>query len=258
MKHIVTGILIVFIIHAHGQSYDKPPLSSEEIEKGIEDFNYLRAVLLEKGFKFEEKFSKGERWRVLIEGNDYRCQICIQFSNVTFHNEVFGKHIFLQIRKDLLPKYNQNFLSIIKANYPEKRAEPITIKRETVSGTMEEDSYRLIYFSHDKNIEIEFEEENLWAKYSIYKEIRNSREQTESEQYLESQIPQERFTKLYEFLKGKIVMPENQEEFKQILSEDSTKIEALLVFMSKQRVNGKPIRFPKTVEEFTEVFLNKP
>jgi len=54
----ISGLLIAvstILTSIYAQSYDKSPIAISDIEKGINDIDFMRAVLLEKGFKFDRR-----------------------------------------------------------------------------------------------------------------------------------------------------------------------------------------------------------
>jgi len=57
MKYKILFVLFILIssISNGQQYYDKDPIPIVEIEKGIYDFDYLRAVFVEFGLKLEKK-----------------------------------------------------------------------------------------------------------------------------------------------------------------------------------------------------------
>ncbi len=164
MKRLLILITLTTLgLKSYSQSYDRKPIAIQDIEKGITDFDYFRPILLENKFRLNEKENQSEYWRVPVDGQQYLCQVCIQVSSWRNDDKEFGRTIFIQIRKDLLPKYAQDFMDNVKSYYPEKKAEAIRTRTGT---SKEKDNYRLIYYRKGSKIEIEFDEDEdeTWTK----------------------------------------------------------------------------------------------
>jgi len=154
----------------YSQKYDQQPISILDIEKGIVNFEYFRPVLLENGFRFERKDRQSEYWKVLLDGDDLLCQVCIQFSLWTFEGKEMSRTMNFQIRKDLLPDYNKKFLEAIKRSFPNKDAKMMTSTIVTDSSTSKDDYY-LVYSRKTDNIVVTLEEDGIWVKYLFEKNL---------------------------------------------------------------------------------------
>lgn len=153
------------------QDYDKPPIGSEDFERGLNNMDYIRPILLEKGFSLAETDSQGEYWRVWVSKDAESkhvlstgrrvvgCQV--QLSSVKNGDTELGRVIFVQIRRDILPLYAQRMTDEVRKYYPEKKAEKIT----TREGNKKNDNYRLIYYRSASSIEVEFEEDESWTRF---------------------------------------------------------------------------------------------
>lgn len=167
---LIFFVILLTSLRSFSQNYDKAPIEITDIKKGINDVAYFRTVLLEKGFIFEKKQDEDEFWKVKVdEGSEldkkYNNQLAIQISNWKDSNM---KLIFLQIRRDLLPAYNEVFLTLVKASFPMKKALPIkSIIKQNGKETVQDD-YKLVYFNSSSKIEIEVEEKELWATYKFW------------------------------------------------------------------------------------------
>lgn len=177
--------LMLFLISSGicAQSYEKTPIPISDIEKGFKDIDSFRAVLLEKGFKFDKEDSTNtEFWGVLgDEYNEdfYRREgiksydriITIQISTWNSDNRV-EKWIVIQIRKESLPKYNEIFHALVTTSYPEKRAEKILVTDGFTKETKED--YQLVYFNKNSDIFVQYEENDYnFVYFFILKQPKN-------------------------------------------------------------------------------------
>lgn len=167
---LIFCVLLLTSFKSFSQNYHKTPLEIIDIKKGINDIAYFRTVLLEKGFTFEKKQDEDEFWNIKVdEGSEldkkYNNQLAIQISNWKYLNK---KLIFFQIRRDLLPTYNEVFLTFVKASFPMKKALPTKSIIEYNNKETVKDGYKLVYFNSNSKIEVEVEEEGLWATYKFW------------------------------------------------------------------------------------------
>jgi hypothetical protein len=163
------GISIIFTTILYSQDYDKTPISIEEIKKGIINVDYLRSILLEKGFKFERKDSVMESWRVPVNYGDENIkslfsQILLQTYTSKFKGIAFEKSIYIRIRKDLLPKYLEVFHTLVTTYFSEKKAIPITVSR---GNGPKKDDFQLVYYRQDSKIEVEYDEDYPYVMYNF-------------------------------------------------------------------------------------------
>jgi hypothetical protein len=157
------GVFLFISMAAYSQNYSKTPILMSDLKRGINDFEYLRAIFLEKGFQFERRDSDSEFWGVPADGDKHLSQIAVQVSTWKLDGRPNRKVIYLQIRKDLLPKYNEIFYSQLIFTFPDKKAEKvITIDNKT---SEEKEDYDLIYYSKDSDVTVEFKENQTWAEY---------------------------------------------------------------------------------------------
>ena len=167
--YLIFGIFLFLTIKVYPQKYDKSTIDINDLKKGITNLSYLRATLLEKGFIFNNKDSNSEFWNVPVDGGDpvfkdIFSQIAIQISTWKYKARPFSKQIIINIRKDLLPKYNEGFFNQVIEHFPKKRAEPIKSKH---GDEPEKDAYILIYYNPNSKITVEFSEDDTWAKYTF-------------------------------------------------------------------------------------------
>ncbi len=152
---------------SYAQESIKKPIAILDIEKGITDFDFFRAVLIENGLKYKEKNKESEFWEAPILKQPYFCEICIQISSWAFEGKEVSRTIYFQIRKDLLPEYNKQFLASIVISFPEKKACPVITTRNNGSTSSTSEDYQLIYYRKTDKLIVEFEQEDNWAKYKF-------------------------------------------------------------------------------------------
>lgn len=167
LRLLITGMTILYSTILYSQDYDKTPISISDLKKGIVNFEYLRPILLEKGFKFDREDSSGEFWRVPVDYGNYAqkslfAQLLLQASTFKLEGVPNEKVIYLRIRKDLLPKYLEIFHTLITTYFSEKKAIPISV---SVGNGPKKQDYELVYYSKDSKIEVEFEEDPPYAMY---------------------------------------------------------------------------------------------
>ncbi|MBL6447643.1 hypothetical protein JMN32_15095 [Fulvivirga sp. 29W222] len=170
-RGLLIFLLLLFSSNLFSQDYQKSLIDVNDIVKGISDFDYFKAILLEKGFKYKESNQHSEYWRVPVNyGNEATqnlfSQIAIQLSTwKDANNDPFEKSIYIQIRKDLLPDYSSQFHTIVTTYFSEKRANKLESTIHTVNGTETKEDYELIYYNKDSNITVEYEESDKWVKF---------------------------------------------------------------------------------------------
>lgn len=171
MKFSYFAFLFIFpFLKLYAQDYDKNPVSIGEIKKGITDLDFLRAVLLEKGMKFEKRDEYGEYWRVPIDRGTERdqklfSQIAVQISTFKIGQPLKERNLIFQIRKDLLPKYNELFGVFVLNSFPEKKAVKRIVYKNGSDIPTEE--YELYYYSNDSKIKVLIEERDSWISYTF-------------------------------------------------------------------------------------------
>lgn len=172
MKKIIYSILILnlFSHSLIAQSYNKSPISPKDFVDGVMDFNYFRAILLEKGFNFDEGDNNIQFWKVLIDDSQYLCQLCIQMSVWKHEGKVFKRQIFLQVRHDLLPEYTNELLKLVKDYFPQKNAIPITRTYPYRDNEPKQD-YELQYSNPTTDVYMIYEQKNdTWTSFQFSKD----------------------------------------------------------------------------------------
>lgn len=159
--------MLLYNIILYAQDYDKTPIPIPDIKNGIQKFEYLRPILLEKGFNFVRKDSISEFWRVPVDSDsEYQketfSQLLLQLYTVIFDLNSFERVIYLRIRKDLLPRYSDIFQALVTTSFPLKKAVPI---RRSIGGGPEKEDYQLTYVSNDSKIIVEYDEDPPYAMY---------------------------------------------------------------------------------------------
>jgi len=130
-KLVIIGCFIIVAICPNltfSQTNSWKPIKISELEKGLNDFDYLRAILLENGFKFSRHDSaKGnimetEYWEVpdIDKSNTYGIQF--HLIQVMFGIGINGNpEIYISIQKNKIPNYTSDFIESIKKTFPEKK-----------------------------------------------------------------------------------------------------------------------------------------
>lgn len=181
--------LIIFILTLYGnivncQEYTKIPIPIIDIEKGLNDFKYFRAVLLENGFQYKDKdtledASIREFWEIpsTVEYHN-NSPIYLQISIWKYDYKKKGNDIDLfkknlpnysiaiHIRKEYAPKYAEQFSLNLKKAFPIKEAIPII---RTINNGDPKENYSLIYTRQGSNIKVEYEESEYDFNFTFNK-----------------------------------------------------------------------------------------
>lgn len=190
MKIIAFSFLFIVcnFLRAHSQAYNQSPVSIIEIEKCLRDINFFRVTMLDNKFKYIGKIENGEEWQVSLE-NGENGYVDPSSSNAKMVLEMYGKtewvqspkivfmrsiqqlnnktqrSIFVQIRKDVLPKYKKDFEDIIKKMYPIKTVVPVIYS----FGTKEsKEDFKLQYSRTGSLVKVEMEDSPTDNWFLIY------------------------------------------------------------------------------------------
>lgn len=159
-------ILIFLSNLVFAQDYKKPAIKINEIEKGIFDFDYFRAVLLENDFVLLDTLAdsrSGEIWGIPIKyGNElerkFGRQIIIQLIN--YKTEVDHiKYVKFLIRRDLLPSYSNDLQSMIRLYFEKKSANKIDYSNKGIDSPM----YEINYSTFRNRINVSVENDGSWT-----------------------------------------------------------------------------------------------
>lgn len=158
------------MINILGQNYNSRTLKINDIEKGISNSDYLRAVLLENGFIQYEPSSNpnfSECWKMPIKNGTeiekkYGKQMIVQLIN--FDVNIAEKRIIqIDINQDLLPQYLHYLLNAIKSKYVYKTSQ----KMEFGNKSENLPKYGLKFSTNRNNFEVIVYENNLWTSISF-------------------------------------------------------------------------------------------
>lgn len=160
-------ILIYFPNHVFAQDYRKSVININEIEKGIFDFDYFRAVLLENDFLLLDTLTdsrSGEVWGIPIKyGNELERKFGRQISIQLINNKTEVDHIQyvkFSIRRDLLPSYSNDLQNMIRSNYENKSAKKIDFNNNGIDSPM----YEINYSTFRNRINVSVENDGSWTK----------------------------------------------------------------------------------------------
>ncbi|GAB3327497.1 hypothetical protein ACFQT0_28640 [Hymenobacter humi] len=166
----LTSALILLVFSAFGQTQDRDytPIPESEIERGLHDINYMRAVLLEKGFEIDSQEEKDghlhEYWQ--IKGADSPFGVIVFQINASSPGQDKYAFFHYSVRKDLFPSYADNVKSDILLNLPLKRVQDaeLTTTGAGQSGIPRK-VYHLMYCKSGSPIEAEVNSEGKWASF---------------------------------------------------------------------------------------------
>jgi hypothetical protein len=163
MRNLVLALsLIILTDFCNGQQYNKSPILITDFVKGLNDFNYLKGILIENGFQYFGDFGNSERWLFF----EKRCEniyesiakgvlLKVDFDNYNTDSLKPFSTIIFEISKTM-SDYNTQFLNDVKKNFPERKV-------EHDSGV-----YILYYLSKSSTREIIYQESELYFHYQIY------------------------------------------------------------------------------------------
>jgi len=178
-------IVAIFSNVAFSQTYSGTQITISELEKGLNDFDYFRAVLLEKGFKFikkNESDSEGlnEVWGVTYAKSTLGVSIDYTLLQVTIMsrkpwpptisiNVMTGQSLLSKEDSIFLAKYVSDYVAEIKAAFPEKKAQKSI--DTTINGRESSKFYYLIYSKKGSNFYVNFDksDKDIDIRFGEYK-----------------------------------------------------------------------------------------
>ena len=170
MKRILLfSICLLIGLNLYSQEYNNynQPIPIKDFLKGINDFDYFRSILIERGFIFEKKNPNSEFWNIKEKKVKYPANIlAIQMSIWEKANE---KNIRLNINKDYMTNYNKKFSESVKQYFNEKTAQPFWNKEPYDDNTIA--GYTLIYYKKDCAVIVEYEEDEGYFYYVFRTQI---------------------------------------------------------------------------------------
>jgi len=186
MKRIflVVFLLLYYSNFSHCQSRDLPIIEIKDIEMGFTDIDYLRSILIEKGFSIGQKeghdstdINKGayypETWNFLDPVKQKKSELgeihllffYVNMTQKELQVNALKKEIHIKIDRNLIPEYVNTFLNNVKKSFPEKKIEHTYIFK---NNEWQESGYKLVYFRKSSSIKVELEVVDQYSWFSFF------------------------------------------------------------------------------------------